>query len=110
MVHFSSAQADVVRGSMVVITELDISRPRRVVQFGFGEEEVTRLVKRLDVAVADGEELSLTGNEMRIIYLSLWLVPEMFGSEESFYIRLGFFTEQAHSLARELLAAVDRTA
>ena len=98
------------RGSMVVITELDLSRPRRIVQFGFGREDARRLVERLDAAAADGEEIVLTGEELRMVYLSPWLVSEMFGSEESFYVRLGFFTEQAHSMACELLDAVDRTA
>jgi len=108
VVRFTPTQADVVRGSLVVLAELEISRLRRAIQFGFGVTEIEELVRRLDHAGVGGAGMAFTADEMRMVYLSLWQVPEMFGSEESFYVRLGFFSEHARSLARELLAATDR--
>jgi hypothetical protein len=29
-----------------------------------------------------------------MLHLAHWQAPEMFGSEQAFYIRFGFFTEQ----------------
>ena len=108
VVGFTVPQTNVVRGSLLVLTELTLSPERMLVQFGFAKADLEELVGRLDPMVSTGGELTLTARELRMIYLALWQVPEMFGSEEAFHIRLGFFTEQTRGLARELLAAVDR--
>ncbi len=101
-------QKDVVRGSLAVLTELSMSPERMIVQFGFEKAELEEMVGRLDATGMGGAELVLTGRDLRMVYLALWQVPEMFGSEEAFHTRVGFFTEQPRGLARELLAAVDR--
>jgi hypothetical protein len=103
-------ETNVIRESLRLITDLEISPERMLVQFGFEKSELDELGKRLDPAVTTGAELAITSRELRMIYLVLWQVPEMFGTEEAFHIRLGFFTEQARGLARAVLAAVDRAA
>jgi len=108
VVGLTVPQTNVVRGSLLVLTELTLSPERMTVQFGFAKADLEEMVGRLDPMVSTGAELVLTARELRMIYLALWQVPEMFGSEEAFYIRLGFFTEQTRGLAREILAAVDR--
>ena len=108
VVSFTVPQTNVVRGSLLVLTELTLSPERMAVQFGFAKADLEEMVGRLDPTVSVRGELVLTAGDLRMIYLALWQVPEMFGSEEAFYIRLGFFTEQTRGLAREILAAVDR--
>ena len=78
-----------------------------LVQFGFEKSELEELGDRLAPAVTTGIELTVTNRELRMCYLVLWQVPEMFSTEEDFHIRLGFYTEQdvanAQSIA-DLLA------
>ena len=108
VVGFTVPQTNVVRGSLLVLTELTLSPERMLVQFGFAKADLEEMVGRLDPMVSTRGELVLTAGDLRMIYLALWQVPEMFGSEEAFYIRLGFFKEEAYGLARALLAAVDQ--
>jgi hypothetical protein len=110
VVGFTVPQTNVVRGSLLVLTELTLSAERMLVQFGFEKAEFRELAERLTPAVRTGAELTLTAGELRMIYLALWQVPEMFGNEEAFHTRLGFFTDDVRGLARQLLAEVDRSA
>jgi hypothetical protein len=103
-------ETNLIRESLRLITELQISPARMLVQFGFEKSELEELGDRLAPAVTTGIELAVTNRELRMFYLVLWLVPEMFSTEEDFHIRLGFYTEQARRLARALLTAVDRIA
>ncbi|AEV85709.1 hypothetical protein ACWT_4687 [Actinoplanes sp. SE50] len=103
-------ETNLVREALRVITQLQISPDRMLVQFGFAKAELAELAERLTPAVTTGAELAVTHRELRMIYLVLRQVPEMFGTEEDFHLRLGFYTEQARGLAAALLAAVDRTA
>jgi hypothetical protein len=103
-------EINVIRESLRLIPELQISSARMLVQFGFEKSELKELGERLDPWVTTGAELPVTHRDLRMIYLVLWQVPEMFGTEEAFHIRLGFFTEQARGLARTLLTALDRIA
>ena len=103
-------ETNLIRESLRLIPQLQISSARMLVQFGFEKSELNEMGKRLDPAVTTGAKLTVTDRELRMIYLVLWQVPEMFGTEEAFHIRLGFFTEQARALARVLLATVDRVA
>ncbi|GAB1644695.1 hypothetical protein [Krasilnikovia sp. MM14-A1259] len=110
VVGLTVAQTNLIRGSLLVLTELEISPERMIVQFGCQKSDLDAMVERLNPITRTGAELDLTPGELRMIYLALWQVPEMFGSEEAFHTRLGFFTEETRGLARELLAAVDRAA
>jgi hypothetical protein len=108
VVRFTVPQTNVVRGSLLLLTALTLSPERMKIQFGFAKADFEELAARLAPLVRTGAELTLTARDLRMVYLTLWQVPEMFGSEEAFYIRLGFFKEEAYAMARELLAAVDR--
>lgn len=103
-------ETNMIRESLRLMTDLEMSPARMLIQFGFEKPEMEELGKRLDPVVTTGAELTVTTRELRMIYLVLWQVPEMFGSEEAFNIYLGFYTEQARGSARALLAAVDRAA
>ena len=109
-VILSILHTNVIRTSLLAVTSLQISPERMLVQFGFAKHELTELAERLTPVSTTGTELEVTFDELRMIYLGLRQVPDMYGSEEHFHERLGFFSEQAIHLARSLLTAMDRVA
>ncbi|MCX4723773.1 hypothetical protein [Streptomyces sp. NBC_01306] len=100
-VRFTKWQRDLLAGSIEPVTNLR-TEEAVLIRTGFTKNQITQIESSLDGL----EEHTYSVKELHVIYSVLVSVCSMFGPEEAFHTRTGFFRENALGLAEGLVKAV----
>ena len=98
------AQRAAIVTAAMTVGELKVSELAIEVRFGSSRDALTSLASRL----AEADSAVVTTWDLHAIYQLLRVLPDSFSSEEDFYTRTGYFTENFVGLSRALLDAVAR--
>ena len=100
-VRFPGAQRDLLRSAFEYVA----GHPSPEIRTGWARDRLTVLA----ASVAE-DERTYTVEELHVVHSVLLAVCNMFASEEAFHIRIGFFRENALTLADGLVKAVENAA
>lgn len=102
--YLVSSQRFAVVAAAAVIADLKVPDLFIEVQFGTSRQTLEEIASRF----GDSDSAIVTIAELHTIYQLLKGLPDCFSSEESFYTRTGYFSEDFVGLSRGILDAVIR--